>query len=47
MRTDINYYAILRVDSNATEDQIRRAYRTKSPNANIIITNDDIAQTLE
>jgi curved DNA-binding protein CbpA len=27
MRTDINYYTILRVDSNATEDQIRRAYR--------------------
>ena len=27
MRTDINYYVILRVDSNATEDQIRRAYR--------------------
>jgi len=28
MKTDKNYYAILKVDSNATEDQIRKAYRT-------------------
>jgi Ca-activated chloride channel family protein len=27
MRTDKNYYVILRIDSEATEDQIRQAYR--------------------
>ncbi len=28
MRTDKNYYVILGIDANATEDQIRKAYRT-------------------
>ncbi|MBI1880509.1 MAG: DnaJ domain-containing protein, partial [Chloroflexi bacterium] len=28
MRTDKNYYEILKVESNATEDQIRKMYRT-------------------
>jgi curved DNA-binding protein CbpA len=51
MRTDINYYVILRVDSSATEDQIRRAYRALAreyhPDVNKSPEADEIFQEVQ